>query len=111
MTRPATGTITWTDDTDEDQGNYEITYRVTPGEPMVRYYADGSGYPGSPDECEILSVRLCERLYPEWKEVMERHFMDMVDLDERLRERVEAACFEDANEAYEAARERSYERE
>ena len=26
------------------------------GEPEVRYYADGGGYPGSPSTCEYLSV-------------------------------------------------------
>ena len=36
----------------------EIDYEVTPGEPMVWYYADGSGYPGSPPECELLGVRV-----------------------------------------------------
>jgi len=37
----------------------EFTANVefTPGEPIVMYYRDGSGYPGSPDELEILSVR------------------------------------------------------
>lgn len=96
MTRSTTGTIHWTDDTDEDEATYEIAYRVTPGEPMVRYYPDGSGYPGSPDECEILSVRLCERLYPEWREVMEAYFMDLIETEDDLRSRIEVACFEDA---------------
>lgn len=41
---------------------YDVTFtagaNVLPGEPMVRYYSDGSGHPGSPDEIEwdILSV-------------------------------------------------------
>lgn len=29
---------------------------VTPGEPMVRYYPDGSGYPGSLPDAELLEV-------------------------------------------------------
>lgn len=36
----------------------ELSYRVTPGEPMVRYCPDGSGYPGSPPECELEAVHV-----------------------------------------------------
>lgn len=34
----------------------ELEFEITPGEPMVRYYADGSGYPGSPAEVELIAV-------------------------------------------------------
>lgn len=37
---------------------FEIEYRIYPGEPVVRYLPDGSGYPGSPPEVEIISVRV-----------------------------------------------------
>lgn len=37
---------------------YEVTADVSPAEPMVRYYADGSGYPGAPAECEVTQVRV-----------------------------------------------------
>lgn len=30
----------------------EVRLHYTPGEPMVRYYPDGSGYPGSPPTLE-----------------------------------------------------------
>jgi hypothetical protein len=33
-----------------------IEYEATPGERPIRYYRDGSGYPGSPDEVELVSV-------------------------------------------------------
>ena len=33
-----------------------IDFTYIPGEPMVRYYKDGSGYPGSPAEIEIHGV-------------------------------------------------------
>lgn len=33
-----------------------IDYEFEKGEPMVMYYNDGSGYPGSPDVVEIQSV-------------------------------------------------------
>ena len=36
----------------EIEGNY------TPEEPMVMYYADGSGYPGSPSEFEIQNIKI-----------------------------------------------------
>jgi hypothetical protein len=48
-----------------------ITIGYDPAEPMVRYYPDGSGYPGAPAsawiedrdpdcDCEIDEERLCE---------------------------------------------------
>jgi hypothetical protein len=41
-------------------GEIEATarYQIHPGEPRVMYYPDGSGYPGSPDEVEILDVHV-----------------------------------------------------
>ena len=32
----------------------KVDFSVIPGEPMVRYYADGSGYPGSPPEIDCI---------------------------------------------------------
>lgn len=109
MTRSATGTIEYEHETDVDTATYTIAYRITPGEPMVMYYPDGSGYPGSPDECEILSVRIHEHLYPEWLDILNSSFLQTIDADEKLRERIEQACFEDANAEYEAAMEARHE--
>jgi hypothetical protein len=36
----------------------EVAYDFTPGEPMVRYYPDGSGYPGSGPEIEVWAYRV-----------------------------------------------------
>ncbi len=33
-----------------------IRYKAHRGEPMVMYYPDGSGYPGSPPEAELLGA-------------------------------------------------------
>lgn len=42
-----------------------VGFSVIPGEPMVRYYPDGSGYPGSPPEIgSIDSVEVEEVEYP-----------------------------------------------
>lgn len=38
----------------------EVEFDANPGEPMVRYYPDGSGYPGSPPEVEITKVTVLE---------------------------------------------------
>jgi hypothetical protein len=35
---------------------FSLECRLYPGEPMVMYYPNGDGYPGSPDEVEILSA-------------------------------------------------------
>lgn len=37
---------------------FELNCSYSAGEKMVRYFSDGSGYPGSPPEVEILSVKL-----------------------------------------------------
>lgn len=37
---------------------YEVTADISPPEPMVRYEAGGSGYPGAPADCEITNVRV-----------------------------------------------------
>lgn len=36
----------------------EIDYDSNPGEPMVKYYADGSGYPGSDPYFEVTDVKV-----------------------------------------------------
>lgn len=35
----------------------EVEADYTPEEPMVMYYPDGSGHPGSAAECDILSIK------------------------------------------------------
>lgn len=35
---------------------YQFDYIYIPPEPMVRYYSDGSGYPGSPEELDIYNI-------------------------------------------------------
>jgi hypothetical protein len=54
-----------TTETIEDLGSrrdcgveFEIEWELTPGEPMVRYYPDGSGYPGSPAMAEPIGVKI-----------------------------------------------------
>jgi len=34
----------------------EVEFDYQPGEPMVMYYLDGSGYPGSPATAELIGV-------------------------------------------------------
>lgn len=45
---------------EEFQGRFfatiEIEFEYSPGEALVRYYPDGSGYPGSPPELNIIHV-------------------------------------------------------
>jgi len=35
--------------------SFDVEYIISPEEPMVKYYQDGSGYPGSPMEIEIFN--------------------------------------------------------
>ena len=36
----------------------DLSYDFYPGEPMVRYYSDGSGYPGSPPHIDLTGVHV-----------------------------------------------------
>lgn len=38
----------------------DIRYAICPAEPMVRYYSDGSGYPGAPAYIEDFEVTVVE---------------------------------------------------
>lgn len=44
--------------------NVTIKFNYYPGKPMVMYYSDGSGHPGSPDEVELDSIFI-EEAYDE----------------------------------------------
>ena len=37
----------------------DIEFYSSPSEPEVRYYADGSGYPGCSEEIELYSIKHC----------------------------------------------------
>ncbi len=60
----AKGTIDWEHEDEAGESplgvpallEFELEYYYTPGEPMVRYYSDGSGYPGSPSEVEFSAI-------------------------------------------------------
>ena len=80
----------------------DLDYRAWPGEPMVRYYPDGSGYPGSPPGAELIGVHVTS-----WTvNGIDRHRSDhwlWAILDEFARDRIEehwetfeSLCLEDA---------------
>lgn len=37
----------------------DVEFYFSPAEPSVRYYADGSGYPGSIEDIELYSITHC----------------------------------------------------
>lgn len=106
----------------DQQLELEIDYVIYPGEPMVRYTRNGDGYPGSPPECEIHKVRCTsinladgERVPDEAENVeIAAWFENQMNADDKLRDRVEEACSEDAarrlEDAQEAEAEAAYER-
>jgi len=88
----------------------EIDYDAWAGEPMVRYYPNGDGYPGSPPGCEITSARVvhleCDKhVYfndllsreaydAAWLKMLDEKALDWVDgldLDEELLTAADAA--------------------
>lgn len=81
----------------------ELSGHFCPGEPMVRYYPDGSGYPGSPDEFEFVSAYvtkaygedwiLSRRDRPDWFEYLDKCienkvYADLDNFEERCLERM-----------------------
>jgi len=67
---------------------------VHAGEPTVRYYPDGSGYPGSPPEAELVGILIEEALDIEGLEI---------DIDEDLELRVEEYLDDNPEHWYEEA--------
>ena len=43
------------------------TWDITPGEPMVMYYPDGSGYPGSGPSLELVSLQVTDASGETWE--------------------------------------------
>jgi len=68
----------------EDEVKALIEYDYEPEEPMVMYYPDGSGYPGSPAMVEVTSVTLHSGRKVEWDSI-----------PEATREHIEEKCWED----------------
>jgi hypothetical protein len=65
-----------------------FTGTLTPAEPMVMYYPDGSGYPGSPPDFEIESIEgdhlklieLIETLHKDiWEELSNKCLVNITD--------------------------------
>ncbi len=82
----------------------DVRYKSHPGEPMVMYYPDGSGYPGSPPEAELLGVCVT-RWEVEGDDRRRGSHWAWGELDriasaiiESGWERYEELCLEDANE-------------
>lgn len=61
----------------------EIEFEYSPGEPMVRYYPDGSGYPGSPPELNVIRVVVTRLSNDSWdknrQELEESGWADYLD--------------------------------
>ena len=87
----------------------ECEYAYTKGEKAVHYYRDGSGYPGSPDEVELLGFTVIRHEVfvgdPEttgkWVNQpigadKDKAFWNVVQADDNLREKFEELAFEDA---------------
>ena len=77
-----------------------IAFNYRPEEAMVRYYSDGSGYPGCPAAVEDISVHYPKRqfnnLTMEWEDVE----IDVTDLIQELGFDVEEMCFDHVNNSF-----------
>jgi hypothetical protein len=73
---------------------YVFNYDYTPEEPMVKYYPDGSGYPGSPEYIDVYDVVIAGvfgengkiQLTQELKDILLKKFDDFrEDVEDRIR--------------------------
>lgn len=76
----------------EDEVKVSIEYDYEPEEPMVRYYSDGSGYPGSPAMIEVTRVVLDSGRELEWGSI-----------PKPTCDTIEEMCWEDVEDQYERA--------
>ena len=56
---------------------FEVEFDYSPGEPEVRYYSDGSGYPGSDPELNVTAITHNES-----------DFMEFFESDEEIEEAI-----------------------
>lgn len=97
-------------ETDQFIGTVTIEYRVYPGEPMVRWLPDGSGYPGSPPEVEIAKVTVTglsggcwdkqRSEFGDWTKMIDDHFDHIVQQRMSDRLSLELELLENACEDY-----------
>ena len=74
-----------------------IAFNYQPEEEMVRYYSDGSGYPGCSASVEDISVHYPKRKFNSLKMEWEDIQIDITDLIQELGFDVEELCFEHVN--------------
>jgi hypothetical protein len=74
--------------------DFELGYLYIPGEEEVKYYPDGSGYPGSPEQLELYDIK-CTKVYFEDYEIenpeepLSGEMYDLfVDNEEMIKERI-----------------------
>lgn len=94
----------------EMETEYEITVSYSPSTPDVWYMANGDpGYPGDPEECEILSIKLGALIVPsdQW-EAHGFNDAEMEKITEAARESASDAA-QDYDDSRDDDRERSYE--
>ena len=74
-----------------------ISFDYQPEEEMVKYYSDGSGYPGFPESIDNVSVywktRKFNSIAHKWEDVE----IDVTDLMEELGHDIEQLCWDYVN--------------
>lgn len=81
---------------------FSFDYCYTAGEKEIRYYSDGSGYPGSPEEIEFYNIK-CTKIYFEDHEVenpIEPLSGQMLDLFYNNQEKIEEEILQDIYDSY-----------
>jgi len=89
-----------------------IFFDYQPGEPEVRYYADGSGYPGAPPTCEFIGIcteavegdgyKVDGISHPDWFELLDDIVCGMIESNkDGLRDRLEEDAVYEWEDAYE----------
>ena len=84
-------------ETEIEKAQVIISFDFQPEEAMVRYYSDGSGYPGFPESIDNVGVywktRKFNSIAHKWEDVE----IDVTDLMEELGHDIEQLCWDYVN--------------
>ena len=81
-------------ETEIEQAKVKIEFEYQPEEPMVRYYSDGTGYPGCAASIERYGVYWSKRRYNSITEKWEDVEIDVTELIDELGFDVEQMCWD-----------------
>ena len=81
---------------------FEVSYTYDPPEEMVRYYPDGSGYPGAPEQLELYDIKVTKIYFADHEVENPKEPLSgkMIDLFWDNQELIEERILQDIYDSY-----------